>query len=68
MRKGGEDWTQTANAIDRILAGERDEESLCEGLDFNSSMIIETIVQALADPSTLQDLIPADPGTAPPQT
>ncbi len=60
MRQGGPDWTRCADAIDQILDGERDAEVLCDGLDFNSAMIIETILAGLADPSTLSDLLPPD--------
>ena len=45
-------------AIRRVLAGERDADALCASLDLADSMIIETILQALADPSTLTDLQP----------
>jgi tetratricopeptide (TPR) repeat protein len=44
-------------AIRRVLAGERDPEVLCESLDPEDSMIVETILEALSDPSTLEDLL-----------
>ena len=53
-------WTNVVAAIRRILSGERDAEALCAGLDFEDSMIIETILEALADPSTLADLLSPD--------
>ena len=56
---GGKD-TEVASSIERILAGERDVEALCSGLGLNAFMIIETILQALEDPSILQDLLPED--------
>ena len=58
IREGGAGWTKVADVLDRVLAGERDPEVLCEGLDAEGSMIIETILQALSDPSTLADLLP----------
>jgi tetratricopeptide (TPR) repeat protein len=47
-----------SRVLDRLLAGERDETALCEGLDFTQALIVETIVQGLADPATLADLLP----------
>jgi len=51
-------WTSLVAAIRRLLAGERDADVLCEGLGLEDSMIIETILHALADPSTLNDILP----------
>jgi hypothetical protein len=51
-------WTNLVAAIRRILAGERSEETLCEPLDLEDSMIIETILLAIADPTTLSGLLP----------
>jgi hypothetical protein len=48
-------------ALDRVLAGERDETALCEGLQFDAAMVIEYILQGLAGPSTLADLLPTGP-------
>ena len=50
-------WTNLVAAIRRVLAGERDAGALCEGLDLEDSMIVETILQGLSDPSSLQDLL-----------
>jgi len=50
-------WTKLVAAIRRVLAGERDPDVLCESLDLEDSMIVETILQALSDPSTLTDLL-----------
>jgi tetratricopeptide (TPR) repeat protein len=58
MEKHG--WTNLVAAIRRILAGERDEQALCAPLDLQDSMIIETILRAIADPSTLSALLPSD--------
>jgi tetratricopeptide (TPR) repeat protein len=54
-------WTDLVAAIRRILAGERDPDALYAALDLEDSMIVETILQGLADPSTLSDLLPTDP-------
>lgn len=51
-------WSNLVAAIRRILAGERDEQTLCAPLDLEDSMIIETILRAIADPSTLSALLP----------
>lgn len=53
-------WTNLVAAINRILAGERNSEPLCEQLDLEDSMIIETILDAIADPATLADLLPPE--------
>ncbi len=58
MRQGGEDWANLAAALDRLLAGERDADTLCEDLGPDQAMIIEAILQGIADPSSLQDLLP----------
>ena len=44
-------WTKLVAAIRRILEGERDTDTLCADLDYEDSMIIETILAGLADPS-----------------
>ncbi len=59
--QAGPEGQATSRALDRILAGERDETALCEGLGFNSAMLIETILTGLADPQTLADLMPSEP-------
>ncbi len=53
-------WTNLVAAIRRILAGERNEPTLCAPLDLEDSMIIETILRAIADPTTLTALLPAE--------
>jgi hypothetical protein len=47
-------------AIRRVLAGERDVDALCADLDRRDSMIVEAILQGLADPSALADLLPRE--------
>lgn len=49
-----------AAALRKILSGERDADALCERLHFGDSMIVETILHALEDPSTLVALLPED--------
>lgn len=47
-------------AVRRILDGERDADTLCLDLGPDDSMIVETILAGLADPSTLSDLLPSE--------
>ncbi|MCL4204545.1 MAG: tetratricopeptide repeat protein [Pirellulaceae bacterium] len=58
MEKHG--WTNLVAAIRRILTGERNEQTFCAPLDLEDSMIIETILHAIADPTTLSALLPSD--------
>ena len=58
MRQGHPDWAKLAAVLDRILAGERDADALCENLDPDPAMIVEAILHGLADPATLDDLFP----------
>ena len=51
-------WTQLVAAIRKVLSGERDADVLCEPLDSEDSMIIETLLRALEDPSSLAALLP----------
>ena len=46
-------WTNLVAAIRRILDGDRDETTLFDSLDPEDSMIIQTILQGIADPSNL---------------
>ena len=57
-------WTDLVAAIRRILAGERDADALCDPLDLEDSMIVETILQTIEEPSTSDSLL-ADQGEAP---
>nr|VFK41787.1 MAG: Tetratricopeptide repeat-containing protein [Candidatus Kentron sp. SD]VFK49362.1 MAG: Tetratricopeptide repeat-containing protein [Candidatus Kentron sp. SD] len=59
MGQAGGEWRACADAIGQILAGERDEETLCAPLGFGTSMIIEAILREIADPETLSALLPA---------
>lgn len=49
--------TSLASALRQILAGERDAVALCDHLDPEDSMVIETLLAALADPASLQPLL-----------
>lgn len=51
-------WKSLVAAIRRILAGEREKDSLCDGLDLEDSTIVAAILQGIEDPSSLQDLMP----------
>jgi tetratricopeptide (TPR) repeat protein len=53
-------WTNLVAAIRQILAGERNEQVLVAPLDLEDSMIIETILRAIADPTTLSALMSAE--------
>ena len=53
-------WTNLVAAVRQILAGERNEQVLVAPLDLEDSMIIETILRAIADPTTLSALMPAE--------
>lgn len=65
MSQGGPEWLARSRVLDRLRAGERDESALCEGLDSTPALLIETLLQGLADPATLADLLPtAPPGSA----
>lgn len=60
MRSGGSGWCALAEVLDRVLAGERDEDALTTDLGADQAMILEAILRGLEDPSSLQDLIPAE--------
>ena len=57
MENSAEDWQKLFAAIRRILAGERDENILCEQLDLEDSMIIYAILRGIADPQSLEALL-----------
>ena len=56
--QAGVEGQALSDALDRVLAGERDENVLCKGLSQNAAMILKTILHALFDPSSLNDLLP----------
>jgi tetratricopeptide (TPR) repeat protein len=53
-------WTNLVAAVRKILAGERNEQVLVAPLDLEDSMIIDTILRAIADPTTLSALMPTE--------
>jgi len=53
------DRTNLVAAIRKLLSSERDPDAICGPLDYKDSMIMETILQAPADPSTLNSLLSA---------
>ena len=46
-----------SDAIRQILSGERDEDVFLEDLDYDQAVIIRAILQGIADPTTLEDLL-----------
>jgi hypothetical protein len=63
LRDGmGEQWSRIADAIDLILAGERDEQVVCQALRVQEVSLVETMLRALKDPGLLQSLA-ADEGS-----
>jgi tetratricopeptide (TPR) repeat protein len=54
MRQHG--WGNLVDAVGRLLDGERDENALCAGLDGEDSLIVTTVLRALADPAVLAEL------------
>lgn len=50
-------WTALVTALRRVLAGERDADLLCEPLDAEDSLIVDTLLAALADPESLRPLL-----------
>lgn len=50
-------WTALVVALRQILAGERNADLLCDPLDPEDSMVVETLLAALADPASLQPLL-----------
>jgi len=54
--KFGDAWKNLVTAIHRILEGERNEELLCESLNYEQAPIINAILRGIADPETLKPL------------
>lgn len=57
MENAAEVWQNLVAAIRRILAGERDENILCEPLNSEESMMIYAILRGIADPQSLAALL-----------
>ena len=53
LRQAGPDEKSLADALDRLLVGECKAETLCEGLAYDAALIIETILQGIADPDSV---------------
>ncbi|HUG71266.1 MAG TPA: CHAT domain-containing protein [Pirellulaceae bacterium] len=58
LQQAGGENADLADAIQHILTGERDTEALCQSAGPTASLIIETILAAIDDPTTLADLLP----------
>lgn len=56
MRQTGLEEAKLAAVLDRVFAGERDADALCESLHPDFAMIVEAILHGLADQATLDDL------------
>jgi hypothetical protein len=66
MRAGGEEWARNAAAIQRILQGERDTESLVGSLGRTGALLVRTILARLSEP-VLSEVEGAEPTTPPAQ-
>jgi tetratricopeptide (TPR) repeat protein len=66
MRAAGAEWTQFADALDRLLADPQiSEDDLCGELPFGSATILMAIQAGLRDPASLADLLPPQPAETP---
>lgn len=52
--------TELVAVIRRVLAGERDTDALCDALNLEDAMVVEAILQGIADPKSLRDLLPEE--------
>ena len=50
-------WGNLTSAIDRILSGERDPDTLCAGLDDEDRLIVQAILAGLEDPDAIAGLL-----------
>jgi len=57
LRQAGPNWVPFADALNTLLKGERDSETLCAGLGCETALIMETILQGIADSTSLDWLI-----------
>jgi hypothetical protein len=57
MRQTGGPWTKPAEAIDRLLGGERDLKVLCPDLEPQLPQVIQAVLEILVDSSKLQYLL-----------
>jgi tetratricopeptide (TPR) repeat protein len=49
-------WTKLVETLRRVLDGERDEDALCEPLDFEDSAIVGAVLRGIADPASLKTI------------
>jgi tetratricopeptide (TPR) repeat protein len=49
-------WTRLVEALCHVLDGERDEDALCEPLDREDSMIVQSVLRGIADAESLNDI------------
>ena len=54
-------WTALVEVLHRILDGERDEDALCEPLDREDSVIVQSVLRGIADPESLKEIPSAEP-------
>jgi tetratricopeptide (TPR) repeat protein len=54
-------WTKLVEALRRILDGERDEDALCETLDFEDSVLAAAVLRGIADPESLKEIPSTEP-------
>ncbi len=55
--QAGGEGAEFAQSMQRILAGERDPQSLCQRLSFEYGPVVEAILHAIADPAALAALL-----------
>jgi hypothetical protein len=55
IREVGEEWSRCADALDLIIAGERNEDKLCENLFFDPAVLIMAILRAIENPNWLKE-------------
>jgi hypothetical protein len=51
-------WTALADAVRRLVAGERNEDALYEGLDPEDTGVVDAILLGIEDPASLAVLMP----------
>jgi hypothetical protein len=57
-------WDKLVPALRHVLEGERDEETLCDGLDWEDALIVGAVLRGIADPATLdEDNSPDEPAS-----
>lgn len=51
-------WGDLVAAIERLLAGERDPDALCAGLDAEDTLIVRAVLAGIENPEVLASLLP----------